>query len=60
MEEYKAVLKKVMYDGGWKAKFFDNLWERIKHKACKVPVKTIKKLSKWEANMVITSVIVKK
>jgi len=38
MEGYWAVLKKAMYDGGWK------LWERIKHKACKVPVKTIKKL----------------
>ena len=33
-----------MYDGGWKAKSFDKLWERIKHKACKTPVKTIKKL----------------
>ena len=43
MEEYWAVLKKAMYDGGWEAKSFDKLRDWIKHKACKVPVKTIKK-----------------
>ena len=44
MEEYWAVLKKAMYDGGWEAKSFNKLWEIIKHKACKVSVKTIKNL----------------
>ena len=44
MEEYWAVPKKALYDGGWEANSFEKLQERIKHKACKIPVNTIKKL----------------
>ena len=46
MEEYWAFLKKITYDGRWEAKYLDQLRERIKGKARKIPIEPLQNCPK--------------